>query len=113
MFLCVTSTSPTYPTLTIGSVNTSGYRDRFTDVILPGQSYLLSVPESIAFCTNDANLDRFSLLSASVGRTAYSPPLTLVRMSMTLTAQRSISLFWLPIATFSLGLVCPDRLSLP
>ena len=52
---------------------TQFHRDRFTDVILPGQSYLSSVPESVAFCTNDANLAFFSLLSASFGRTAYSP----------------------------------------
>ena len=71
--LCVTSVSPNYPAVTMGSISTSGYQSRFTDVILPCQSYLSSVSDSVAFCSNDANLNSFSLLSTSFGQSAFSP----------------------------------------
>ena len=70
--LCITSESPQYPTVSIGTVSTSNYQNRLTDVVLPGQSYLSGVPDSIAFCTSDPNLANLSLLSASFGQTASS-----------------------------------------
>ena len=66
--LCITPVSPVYPGVIVGSINTSGNQDRFTDVFLPLQSYLSGVPVSVALCGNDANLVSFSLLSAFLGR---------------------------------------------
>ena len=70
--LCATSVTPTYPVVTAGSVSTAGHRGRFTDVILPVQSYVSSVPGSAAFCCNEANLSKFSLFASSFGRSAFS-----------------------------------------
>ena len=56
----------------MGSINTSGHQSRFTDVILPCQSYLSSVSGSVAFRSNDTNLSSFSLLSTSFGQSAFS-----------------------------------------
>ena len=70
--LCVTSESPQYPMVTIGTISTSGYLNRLTDVVLPAQSYLSGVPDSTAFCTIDSSLAKFSVLSASFGETASS-----------------------------------------
>ena len=71
--LCVTSSSRQYPDVTIGEIDTTGYRSSLTDVILPSQSYKSSVPNFISFCCTDSNLDKFILLSASFGRSAFSP----------------------------------------
>ena len=70
--LCITSESPQYPTVSIGAASTSNFQNRLMDVVLPAQSYLSGVPDSIAFCTSDPNLANFSLLSASFGQTALS-----------------------------------------
>ena len=70
--LCITSESPQYPTVSIGTVSTSNYQNRLTDVVLPAQSYLSGVPDSTAFCTSDSSLVNYSLLSASFGQTASS-----------------------------------------
>ena len=71
--LCATSLSPSYLGVTMGSISTSGHQSRFTDFILPCQSYLSSVPGSIAFYSNENNLNSFSLVSASFGQSAFSP----------------------------------------
>ena len=71
--LCATSVSPSYPAVTMGTINTSGHQSRFTDVILPCQSYLSSVSGSVSFCSNESNLNNFSLLSTSFGQSAFSP----------------------------------------
>ena len=55
-----------------GSVDTTGYRGRFTDLILPCQSYLPAVPGSMTSCVTDANLDKFSCLSASFEQSAFA-----------------------------------------
>ena len=70
--LCITSENPQYATVSIGRVSTSNYQNRLIDVVLPAQSYLSGVPDSIAFCTSDSNLANFSLLSASFGQTTSS-----------------------------------------
>ena len=70
--LCVTSNSPRYPVVTVGSLSTSNYQSRLTDVVLPFQSYLSGVPDSVVFCSNESNLSKFSLLSASFGQSALS-----------------------------------------
>ena len=69
--LCLTSPSPQYPPVLFGSVDTTGYRGRFTDLVLPCQSYLSSVPDSISGCVTDANLDKFSHLSATFEQSAF------------------------------------------
>ena len=54
--LCITTISPQYPSVTVGRMDTSGYCDRFTDVVLPSQSYLSAVPGSVSYCSSDAQL---------------------------------------------------------
>ena len=70
--LCITSESPQYPTVRIGSVSTSNCQSRLVDVVLPAQSSLSGVPDYIAFCTSDSSLANFSLLSASFSQSASS-----------------------------------------
>ena len=70
--LCAPSVSSTLPDVTCGTVTTAGRQNRFTDVILPCQSYLANVRDSVSFCSNDDNLASFSLLSSSFGRSAFA-----------------------------------------
>ena len=51
--LCITTVSPQYPPVTVGRIDTSGYCDRFTDVVSPSQSYLSAVPGSVPYCSSD------------------------------------------------------------
>ena len=71
--LCATSCSPDYPVVSMGTLNTTGFQSRSTDIVLPAQSYLSGVPESLPYCVADRQLNDFSLLSASFGRSAFSP----------------------------------------
>ena len=72
--LCVTSCSPQYPPVLFGSVDTTGYRSRFADLVLPCQRFYLScVPDFISCCCSDVNLEKFSILRASFERSAFSP----------------------------------------
>ena len=71
--LCAATPSPTYPDVTVGSFTTSGHQSRFTDVILPCQSYRAGVSGSVTFCSGDSNLEKFSILTASFGQTDFSP----------------------------------------
>ena len=71
--LCKTATSPSYPNVTFGGVTTARGQSRLTDVILPSQSYMANVNGSVTFCSDDSNLAKFSLLSASFGRSVFSP----------------------------------------
>ena len=59
--LCVTTVSPRFPTVSVGSIDTSGHREQFSDVILPGESYLSCIPGSVALCGNEADLATFYL----------------------------------------------------
>ena len=70
--LCATTVSPAFPDVIFGTVTTAGRQNCFTDVILPCQSYLANVRDSVAFCSNDDNLNIFSVLSVSFGRSAFS-----------------------------------------
>ena len=70
--LCLTSRSPQYPPVLFGSVDITGYRSRFADLEVPCQSYLSCVPDFISCCCSDANLEKFSVLSASFERSAFS-----------------------------------------
>ena len=71
--LCLTSVSPQYPPVSFGSVDTTGYRSRFADLVIPCQSYLSCVPGFISSCCSDVNLEKFATLSASFDRSAFSP----------------------------------------
>ena len=70
--LCTTATSPNYPDVVFGEVTTAGGQSRFTDLILPCQSYMANVPCSVIRSSEESNLARFSSLTASFGRTAFS-----------------------------------------
>ena len=65
--------SPDYPDVIAGKISTVGRHSRFTDVIRPCQSYMASVSGSSTLCSDDSNLARFSLVSASFGQSAFSP----------------------------------------
>ena len=71
--LCATTPRPDYPDVVAGKISTVGRHSRFTDVILPCQSYMASVSGSSTLCSEDSNLATFSLLSASFGQSAFSP----------------------------------------
>ena len=70
--LCITSPSSQLPVVTIGSIDTNNLQGRSTDVIFPGQSYLVNVPGSISHCVSDQCLSKFSLLSSDLDRPAFS-----------------------------------------
>ena len=69
--LCLTTVSPQYPAVVMGKIDTKGLQSRMSDVVLPCQSYLTEVPDLLAFCCSDINLDKFSLLSASFGQSGF------------------------------------------
>ena len=60
---CNTVPSPSYPALAIINSTTYNSDDRFTEVILSGQSYMAGVPDSVTHCCNETNMATFSLLS--------------------------------------------------
>ena len=66
--LCLTSVSPRYPAVVMGMVDTQGLQSRIADVVLPCQSYLSEVSDSLAPCCTDVSLEKFSLLSSSFGQ---------------------------------------------
>ena len=70
--LCLTSRSHQYPPVLFGSVDTTGYRSRFADLVVPCQSYFSCGPDFISCCSSDSNLEKFSVLSASFERSAFS-----------------------------------------
>ena len=72
-YLCITARSEELPSDTFGNVGFMGPHGRFTDVVLPGQSYLSGVPDSIPFCSQNSNLSKFSLLASNFGKTAFAP----------------------------------------
>ena len=71
--LCTTVTSPSYPDVVFEDVTTAGGQNRFTDLVLPCQSYMANVAGSVIRSSEDSNLANFSALAASFGRTAFSP----------------------------------------
>ena len=71
--LCITARSEEFPSVTFCNVGLMGLHGRFTDVVLPGQSYLSGVPDSVPFCSQDSSLSKFSLLASDFGRTAFAP----------------------------------------
>ena len=70
--LCITTSSPSLPAIVIGDINTSDFKGRFTDVALPSQSYMVGVPGSVAHCSSDDSMSKFSLLTSSFGRAAFA-----------------------------------------
>ena len=70
--LCTTVTCPSHPDVVFGGITTAGGQSRFTDLILPCQSYMANVTGSVVRCSEDFNLAKFSGLTASFGRSAFS-----------------------------------------
>ena len=70
--LSITSPSPAFADVIIGSISTAGHQSRFTDVVLPCQNYMAQVSGYVTLCSNDANLENFTLVSSSFGRAAFS-----------------------------------------
>ena len=70
--LYITTSSPTLPAVTIGDINTSDFKGRFTDAALPSQSYMVGVPDSVANCSSDDSMAKFSLLSVDFGRAVFA-----------------------------------------
>ena len=70
--LCTTVTSPSHPDVVFGGTTTAGEQSRFTDLILPCQSYMANVTGSVVRCSKDSSLAEFSGLTASFGRSAFS-----------------------------------------
>ena len=71
--LCTTVVSPSYPDVVFGDVTTAGGQNRFTDLVLPCQSYMANVAGSVFRSSEDYNLAKFSALAASFGHAAFSP----------------------------------------
>ena len=61
--ICLTTSSPTLPAVVIGDTNTSEFKGCFTDVALPSQSDMIVVPDSVAHCSSDDSMAKFSPLS--------------------------------------------------
>ena len=70
--LCVTSISTEYSPVSLGKIDTKGFQSRLADVILPCQSYLSSVPDSLIACGPESRLEKFSQLSSSFGQSAFT-----------------------------------------
>ena len=70
--LCNTASSPSFPAIAIGNIKTSDFKGRFTDVALPSQSYMVGVPDSVAHCSGNDSISKFSLLTADFGRVAFA-----------------------------------------
>ena len=56
-----------------GDVTAAGGQNRFTDLVLPCQSYMANVAGSVIRSSEDSSLAKFSALAASFGRAAFSP----------------------------------------
>ena len=48
------------------------FKGRFTDVAPRSQSYMVGVPDSVAHCSSDDSLAKFSLLCVDFGRAAFA-----------------------------------------
>ena len=63
-FLCLTSISPELPAVKFPGVDCSDPRSRLFDVIMPAQSYLANVADSVSICTTEASLSTYKDLEA-------------------------------------------------
>ena len=57
--LCLTSKLPKLPAIKFSGVDCNDPRSRLFDVIMPAQSYLANVANSVAVCTTEASLGTF------------------------------------------------------
>ena len=62
--LCLTSKLPELPAIKLSGVDCSDPRSQLLDVIMPAQSYLANVANSVAVCTTEASLGTFKDLEA-------------------------------------------------
>ena len=70
--LCLTSFSPQNSPVLFETVNTTEYSGRFTDVVMPCQSYFSCVPDFNPSCITEVNLEKFPHLSASFGQSTFA-----------------------------------------
>ena len=61
---CLTTKLPELPAIKLPGVDSSEPRSRLFDVIMPAQSYLANVANSVAACTTEASLGTFKDLEA-------------------------------------------------
>ena len=101
--LCLTSVSPQYPSVFMGNIDTTDFQSRVADVILPCQSYLSEVTDSLAPVVQRPVLTSspsFLLRLASLG----SLPITILGlMWIPSAAQLFTSLSFLLIVLFPRG----------
>ena len=73
--LCLTSNSPELPAIKFSRVDCSDPRSRLFDVIMPAQSYLANVADSVSICTTEASLSTYKDSDArfSSGNVAGDP----------------------------------------
>ena len=73
--LCLTSKLPELPAIKFPGVDCSDPRSRLFDVIMPAQSYLANVANSVAVCTTEASLGTFKDLESrfSIGNVPGDP----------------------------------------
>ena len=62
--LCVTESSPTLPAIRFQGADSSDPNCRLSTILLPSQSFLTTVPNSVASCVTEAALGRFRELEA-------------------------------------------------
>ena len=74
--LCITCQCSSYPAVSVGKINTSRYQSRLTDVILPGQSYLCNVHNSITWKSDNQSLQTLSLLGQMLAYSSLLPIMT-------------------------------------
>ena len=65
--LCLTSKLPELPAVKFPGVDCSDPPSRLFDVIMPAQSYIANVENSVAVCTTEASLGTFKDLEARSG----------------------------------------------
>ena len=73
--LCLTSKLPELPAIKFSGVDCNDPRSRLFDVIMPAQSYLANVANSVAVCTTEASLGTFKDLEFrfSIGNVPGDP----------------------------------------
>ena len=65
--LCLADKSPTLPIVSFGNVSTANLNCQSTDVVLPVESLLANLPQSVPVCASDRALEEFSRLCVDFG----------------------------------------------
>ena len=70
--LCLTSSSPDPVVIKYKEIDTTNPRCRLTDAILPVQSFLSVVPQSVPLCVSESGLDNFQRLIVDFGLSGFA-----------------------------------------